>query len=79
MVLWFSQNIEKYMPIERGDRMHLFWHIFFHVYENHICQNLSQNDAIIFFTKFCTIIKYKSPNIWYLKFLFQLNVFIGCI
>ena len=32
-----------------------------------------------FFTHFCTIIKYKQPNFWYLKFLFQLNVFIGCI
>ena len=47
--------------------------------ENHTCQNLSQNEAITLFTDFCTILKYKWPRFWYLKFLFQLNVSIGCI
>ena len=59
---------------------HLLFGIYFLMFcENNICENLSQNDAIMFFTDFCTIIKYKWPNFWYLKFLFQLNVFIGCI
>ena len=55
------------------------WHIFLMFCENSMCENLSQNDAITVFIDFCTTIKYKWPNFWNLKFLFQLNVFIGCI
>ena len=69
----------KCMPNDRRDRMHEFGIYFSMFFENHSCQNLSQNDAITFFIDFCTIIKYKWPNFWHLKFLFQLNVFIGCI
>ena len=32
-----------------------------------------------FFINICTILNNKWPNFWYLKILFQLNVFIGCI
>ena len=67
------------MPNERQDRMHSFGIYFSMFFENHSCQNLSQNDAITFFIDFCTIIQYKWPNFWHLKFLFQLNVFIGYI
>ena len=66
------------MPNERRDQMHPFDIYLFTFCENHTCQNLSQNDAITFFTDFCTTIKYKWPNFLYLKFLFQLNLFVGC-
>ena len=33
----------------------------------------------VFLINFCTILNNKWPNFWYLKILFELNVFIGYI
>ena len=62
------------MSNERLDQMHSSSIYFSMFFDNHTCQNLSKDYAIMFFVDFYTIIKYKCPNFWHLKFLFQLNV-----
>ena len=64
-----SQKNENYMSNECILFGLLFGIDFSTFCENNTCQNLSQNGAI----------KYKWHNFWYLEFLFQVNVFIGCI
>ena len=57
------KNIEKYM-LNECIRSRLSFAIYFFMFcENHSCQNLSQNDAFMLFTHFCTIIKYRWPNV----------------
>ena len=48
---------------------------FFRFRENHICQNLGQNDAITFFIDFCTIINYK----WRIFFIFKFFISAKCV
>ena len=40
---------------------------------------LAEMTPLYFFINFCPILSNKWPNFWYLRFLFQLNVFIGYI
>ena len=47
-----SRNMEKYMSNERQDQMHSFGIYISTFCENHTCQNLSHNDAIILFYQF---------------------------
>ena len=58
-----------------------FFGIYFCIfYGNHTFQNLGLKDYYFFLQIFAlAILYYKWPNFCYLKFLFQMNVFIGCI